>query len=146
LGGVVRGVVVGCITLLVAYGITDLAIASPFLTLLIFILSSFCFSAFGVSAALWAEEWDQMATLMNFVLTPLTYLGGVFYSVQMLPPVWKYISLCNPLFYMIDATRYAVLGTADQPIVVSLSVLLGFSVFAFALALVLFKRGYKIVV
>lgn len=145
LGGVLRGVVIGLITLLVAFLFVHLPIHHPFFTLLILFLSSVIFSCLGIISALWSESWDQIATFTNFLITPFVYLGGVFYSIQMLPPFWHKVSLANPIFYIVDALRWAVLGRGDVRFSISITVILAAAFLSFGMTILLFRKGYKLV-
>ena len=146
IGGVTRGVLVGAITLAAAIPLTGLSITSIPMTLFLMIGIAVVFASFGVITALWAETWDHLATINNFVITPFVYLGGVFYSIDMLPSAWRTISLCNPLFYMIDGMRWAILGRGDIAPPVSIGITVGLAVGCFGVAVYLFRRGYKLIV
>lgn len=145
-GGLLRGVLVGGITLLVAVALTGLKIQHPMVAAFYLVCLSVIFSALGIISALWAEDWDHLATFSNFVITPLTYLGGVFYSIKMLPPVWRKISILNPILYFIDGFRWTILGHADVPFAVAGGVTLGFAVLSVSAAVYLFRIGYKLIV
>jgi len=146
LAGTTRGLLVGVTTFVVAMPLTQLPIHSPVITLLMIFVIGLFFAAVGIIAALWAESWDHIATTANFIITPLVYLGGVFYSIAMLPPTWQKVSLANPLFYMIDALRWAVLGHSDIDPRLSLGVTGALTVVMFSIAVYLFRRGYKLIV
>ena len=146
IGGVTRGVVVGIITLAAAVPLTGLSINAIPMTLLQMIGMAVIFSSLGVITALWAETWDHLATINNFIITPFVYLGGVFYSIEMLPRHWRTVSLCNPLFYMIDGLRWAVLGHGDTAPLISIGITIALALIAFSVALYLFRRGYKLIV
>lgn len=145
IGGILRGLVVGGVTLGVALVMTPLHIQHWGLSLLALFLLSAIFSCFGIISALYSESWDQISTFTNFFLTPFVYLGGVFYSIRMLPGIWQKISLFNPLFYLIDLVRYAALGLSDVPLGLSLSIAVGLTLVSFAVCVWLFKIGYKLV-
>jgi ABC-2 type transport system permease protein len=145
IGGLMRGLLVGFMTLMVGIFTVKLEIHHWPHTLLVISLSSILFSNLGILSALWAEGWDQIATFTTFVITPFIYLGGVFYSIHMLPEFWQKVSLFNPIFYLVDATRYAVLGHSDISYWYSLSFLAGTALASYLLCLYLFKRGYKLV-
>lgn len=146
IGGMTRGLLVGSVTLTVAAILTNITLASLLLTAFFLIVISVTFSSLGIISALWAEDWDHLATFSNFVITPFAYLGGVFYSVTMLPPLWQKISYGNPMFYLIDGLRRAVLGKGDLSLGISLAAgsLLAGSTLAFAIYL--FRKGYKVIV
>ncbi|MEI6413606.1 MAG: ABC transporter permease [Pseudomonadota bacterium] len=112
-GGVARGVAVGLVVMGIALGFTDVPIVHPGLTLLVFVLTATLFSLGGFINAVYANNFDDISLVPTFVLTPLTYLGGVFYSIDMLPPFWQHLSLLNPILYMINAFRFGLLGHAD---------------------------------
>jgi ABC-2 type transport system permease protein len=145
LGGWIRGVVIGVLTLLVSIPMVDLQVESWPLVLLVLSLTSIIFSCLGIVSALWSDGWDNLATFTNFVITPFIYLGGVFYSVEMLPPFWHRVSLFNPIFYLVDSLRYAVLGHSDIPFAVSLALLAGLSLVFYLFCVYLFRIGYKLV-
>ncbi|HED33470.1 MAG TPA: ABC transporter permease, partial [Gammaproteobacteria bacterium] len=107
-GGVTRGIIVGIIVTLVAMFFSDINIHSYSLTLLIFILTSALFSIAGLINAIYANSFDDISIIPTFVLTPLTYLGGIFYSIEMLPEFWQTVSLANPILYMVDSFRYGM--------------------------------------
>jgi ABC-2 type transport system permease protein len=113
LGGVLRGLFVGIIVTLIALCFTSLHIAHPLLMLAVVILSSALFSLAGFLNGLFAKKFDDISIVPTFVLTPLTYLGGVFYSVALLPPFWHKLSLFNPILYMVSAFRFSVLGVSE---------------------------------
>ncbi len=133
MAAVLRGLLVGGITFFVGeasyfftYG-TALGVSHPFALLLFLILGSLCFANFGVVVAFWARSFDQLSAVSGFVLLPLIYLGGVFFSVENLPPLWRSVSLYNPLLYMINGVRYGILGVADvEPQRAALVTLLAF--------------------
>jgi len=145
IGGLMRGVIIGVVTLLIAY----LCVPMPFphlgWSILVIVLSSITFSSLGILSALWAESWDHIATFTNFFITPFVYLGGVFYSVQMLPPFWHRVSLFNPIFYAVDALRWGTIGVGDLPFWIPLSALSAAALLSFGACVLLFKRGYKLI-
>ncbi|MBX7147723.1 ABC transporter permease [bacterium] len=143
-GGLLRGIVVAMATAVSAFFLIKLPIAHPFIILLNLVLTSMFFSGLGIISGLLAESWDKIAVFTNFVLTPLVYLGGVFYSVDMLPPVFAKISHFNPIFYCVDLVRYGFLGHSDINPLVSLSIIGAFSLIIYAVCILLFMRGYKL--
>lgn len=145
IGGMIRGLVVGSLTFLVAMIAIGLQIHHWPHTLLVLSLTSILFSSLGILSALWSEGWDQIASFTTFVITPFIYLGGVFYSIHMLPPFWHKVSLINPIFYLVDAMRYAVLGHSDISFKISLGFLTVTTLITFSLSIYLFRRGYKLV-
>ncbi|MBI2335297.1 MAG: ABC transporter permease [Deltaproteobacteria bacterium] len=145
IGGILRGLVIGLITLLVGIFSVHLKVHDWPLTLLVLTLSSIIFSNLGIISALQAEGWDSIAMFTNFLITPLVYLGGVFYSIQMLPPFWHKVSLINPIFYLVDSLRYSILGTSAVALSLSLGILVFLTIATFAICVWLFKIGYKMV-
>jgi ABC-2 type transport system permease protein len=141
---VIRGLVVGLGIYLVAILFVDLPITYPWLILAFAITGSALLGAFGIVAGIWADKFDQMAAFQNFIIMPLSFLSGVFYSIHSLPPFWQTVSHFNPFFYMIDGFRYGFFGTGDISPVISLSVVAG-SFFALSwLTLKMLKSGYKL--
>lgn len=146
IGGMARGLIVGGVTVLVAIPIAQLQVTSVLMTVVMMVCVAIFFASFGIIAALWASSWDHLATFANFVITPFIYLGGVFYSIAMLPPLWRNISAGNPLFYMIDSLRWAILGVSDVDPLLSCGVSAGLASLTFLLAVFLFRRGYNLIV
>jgi ABC-2 type transport system permease protein len=140
-GAVARGLVVGLLVLLIALGFTSLHVQHPLITLISVLLGATIFSLAGFVNAVYAKKFDDIALVPTFVLTPLTYLGGVFYSVNMLGEPWQAISRINPILYMVNAFRFGVLGISDVQIGIAFAVMLGFVVVLSALALNLLNRG-----
>ena len=125
-GGVLRGVLVGMLVTIIALFFTKLEVRHPFIMVSIVLLSSIVFALAGFINAVFAKKFDDIAIIPTFVLTPLTYLGGVFYSISMLPEFWQNVSKANPILYMVNAFRYGILGTSDISIVHAYTILLGF--------------------
>ena len=145
LGGIVRAILIGLIILMVAILMLHVTVAHPLLLGLYLLGSATFFSCWGIISALRAKTWDSLATTTNFVITPMTYLGGVFYSIQLLPPLWQKISLANPLFYMVDGYRYAMTGVSDVSWNISLAITGVLSFSFFGLCIYLFRTGYRLV-
>ena len=143
-GGVARGVVVGVVVTLVSLFFTDLQVASYGVTLLVFVLTSILFALGGFINAIFAESFDDISIVPTFVLTPLTYLGGVFYSIQMLPELWQKLSLANPVLYMVNAFRFGLFGVSDIPIAAAFGIILLFILALSAVSLWLLQRGVGI--
>ena len=114
---------VGALVALVSLFFTRLTIENPFITLLIVVMTSMLFSIGGIINSIFAKGFDDISIIPNFVLTPLTYLGGIFYSIKLLPDFWQNLSMINPVLYMINGFRYGILGTSDFSIVVSFVVI-----------------------
>tara|TARA_R110002096_G_scaffold194356_3_gene376457 strand:+ start:1451 stop:2206 length:756 start_codon:yes stop_codon:yes gene_type:complete len=140
-GGVMRGLIVGVLVTLVSLFFTDLKIAHPVMMVVVFLLTGVLFSAAGFINAVYARSFDDISIVPTFVLTPLIYLGGVFYSIDLLPVFWQKVSLLNPVFYMIDVFRYSILGQSDLPLVGGFSVILVFIVCLLTLSLRLLNKG-----
>ncbi|WP_266170316.1 ABC transporter permease [Dyella subtropica] len=140
-GAVVRGVGVGALVLIIALFFTNLHVVHPLITFASVLLGATIFSLAGFVNAVYAKKFDDIALVPTFVLTPLTYLGGVFYSVNMLSEPWQSISRVNPILYMVNAFRFGVLGVSDVQIGLAFAVMLLFVVVLSAVALQLLKRG-----
>jgi ABC-2 type transport system permease protein len=140
-GAVVRGLAVGVLVLGIALFFTSLHIAHPFITFASVLLGSVIFSLAGFVNAVYAKKFDDIALVPTFILTPLTYLGGVFYSIHMLGEPWQAISRVNPILYMVNAFRYGVLGISDVNVGVAFAVMLVFVAALAAFGLQLLKRG-----
>lgn len=143
-GGVARGVTVGITVTGVSMFFSDFQIHSLSITLAVFILTSILFSIAGLINAAYARSFDDITIIPTFVLTPLTYLGGIFYSIKMLPEFWQNISLGNPILYMINAFRYGLLGVSDIDVSSALVIIVAFIVILFAFALNLLNKGVGI--
>lgn len=143
-GAMVRGLIVGSLTWLVAMAFTGFHLAHAVLVPIILVLLSYVFAVLGMLAALWAEKFEQINFFPTFVMLPLTFLGGVFYSVDRLPQPWRNVSLFNPIVYMVDATRFGMLGEGDFPVWIGLGLLAGLAFLATLLAWALLRRGYKL--
>lgn len=140
-GAVVRGLVVGILVLLIALFFTDLHVLHPLITFFSVLLGATIFSLAGFVNAVYAKKFDDIALVPTFILTPLTYLGGVFYSVNMLGEPWQAISRANPILYMVNAFRFGVLGISDVHVGVAFLVMIGFVIALSIVALQLLKRG-----
>lgn len=140
-GAVFRGITVGVIVLAIAMCFTHVRIPHPLVTLSTVLLSATVFSLAGFVNAVYAKKFDDIAIVPTFILTPLTYLGGVFYSVTLLPAFWEKVSWFNPVLHMVNAFRYGLLGVTDVPLWIAYAVMLGFAVGLSALALSLLRRG-----
>jgi ABC-2 type transport system permease protein len=141
IGAVARGVIVGALVLVIALFFTDLHVVHPIITFLSVLLGATVFSLAGFVNAVFAKKFDDIALVPTFVLTPLTYLGGVFYSVDLLGEPWRSISMVNPILYMVNAFRFGVLGVSDVQIGVAFAVMLAFVIGLSIVALQLLKRG-----
>lgn len=140
-GGMARGILVGVAVLLVSLFFSDLNIHSYLVTIVVFILTSILFSLAGMINAIYANSFDDITIIPTFVLTPLTYLGGIFYSISMLPEFWQNVSLINPILYMINAFRYGLLGVSDIPLTHAFIIIIAFIIALFMFSLHLLKTG-----
>lgn len=140
-GGIVRGVLVGALVLLVSLFFTELTVLHAWIVLLFFILTSLIFSLAGLVNGIYAKTIDGINFVPTFVLTPLVYLGGIFYSVELLPEFWQTVTHLNPIFYLVNGFRYGFLGFSDVSLTVSVSVLIGLSALLVAINLYLLKNG-----
>ncbi len=143
-GGVLRGLLVGTLVTIIALFFTRLEIAHPLIMVSVVFLSSVVFSLAGFINAILARKFDDISIVPTFVLTPLTYLGGVFYSISMLPVFWQHVSKANPILYMVNAFRYGILGASDISIAHAYLILIGFVVLLFSACFVLMKKGVGI--
>ncbi|TPG62141.1 ABC transporter permease [Ewingella americana] len=140
-GGVARGVCVGILVTAISLFFVPLVIHSWWVIALTLLLTAILFSLGGLLNAVFATTFDDISLIPTFVLTPLTYLGGVFYSLSLLPPIWQAVSKLNPIVYMISGFRYGFLGISDVSLVFTMSVLVGFIAVFYLLAWYLIERG-----
>jgi ABC-2 type transport system permease protein len=140
-GGMLRGILVGAVVTVVALFFTHLAMTHVFAVISAVLLTSIVFSLGGFINALFAKNFDQISWFPTFVLTPLTYLGGVFYSITMLPSWALVVSHANPILYMVSAFRYGFLGTSDVDLRLAFGIMVAAAVIMFALAVTLLNRG-----
>ena len=140
----VRGLVVGAGVLLVTVWFAPLHVAEPWWIVAFAVLGAAMLGSLGLIAGLWAEKFDQMAGFQNFIIMPMTFLSGVFYSVHSLPGFWQAVSHLNPFFYMIDGFRHGFFGVSDVSPWISLAVVAVAFVLVAALALQLLRTGYKL--
>ena len=140
-GGMARGLAVGTIVTLMSLFFANLEIQNLFITIAVVLLTSIVFSLAGFINALFANNFDDISIIPTFVLTPLIYLGGVFYSVELLPPFWKFVSALNPIFYMVNTFRYGILGASDVDITRAFFILCFFIVILFASCIFLLRKG-----
>lgn len=143
-GGMARGLLVGSLVAFVSLFFSEIRPLHPFVTISVAVLTSMMFSLGGLINAVFAKSFDDISIVPNFILTPLTYLGGVFYSISMLPPFWQTLSMFNPMLYMINGFRYGILGASDIPIWTSFFVILVFIGLLGTIAMILLNRGIGI--
>jgi ABC-2 type transport system permease protein len=141
-GGILRGFVIGFLVTCLSLPFAPLNIAHPFLMMLLILFTSFLFSIAGFINALFAKKFDDTVIIPTFILTPMTYLGGIFYSIHQLSQPWKNLSLFNPILYLVNAFRYSFLGISDVPINTGIWVLIVTTLILWNLCLYLLKKGY----
>ncbi|MBF88892.1 MAG: ABC transporter permease [Candidatus Marinimicrobia bacterium] len=144
IGGTVRGFINGILVLLLGIVIVGMPVEHPLTVIIFLIIVSWAFSSAGLILGILAESWDNIATMVNFFITPLIFLGGVFYSINMLPGFWKTVSLINPIYYVINGLRLAVLDVGDTSFLVSFSAALTMTIIFTVIAIGLFNKGYRI--
>ncbi|MFP4130767.1 MAG: ABC transporter permease [Thiohalospira sp.] len=140
-GGVARGLIVGAVVTAVALFFTDIRPEYPLLTVVTVLLTAILFALGGFINAVYANSFDDISIVPTFVLTPLTYLGGVFYSIELLPEPWQTLSLINPILYMVNAFRAGMLGSSDVPAGVAVAVMAAFIAGLTVFCLELLRRG-----
>jgi len=144
LASTIRGVLVGCGIFLITLWAVDIPLRFPLWALVFALLGSFILGATGIVAGIWAEKFDQLASFQNFIIVPLTFLSGVFYSIHSLPPFWQEVSHLNPFFYLIDGFRYGFFGVSDISPYFSLLVVSICLAAVSLFTLGLLKSGYKL--
>jgi len=141
---ILRGIFVGFVIYIVALFYVDLPINHPFFVISFAILGGGLLGTFGIIAGIWSDRFDQMAAFGNFVIMPLSFLSGVFYSIHSLPEIWQSISKLNPFFYMIDGFRFGFFGQSDISPWISLSIVTIFFIVLSVIAIRMLKSGYKL--
>lgn len=141
LGGTVRGILVGSIVLMISSIFTAIPVQHPLVVMSMAVLASMVFSLGGLINGIFAKRFDDISFIPTFILTPLTYLGGVFYSINQLPPTWRAISIFNPILDMVDTFRYGLLGISDVNIYLGFSLITGMFFVMFIWAWILLRRG-----
>jgi ABC-2 type transport system permease protein len=144
LAAMVRGIVVGLGVFLVTAWFAHLSFTAPLWILVFALLGAAILGTMGLIAGIWAEKFDQLAAFQNFLIVPLTFLAGVFYSIHSLPPFWLTVSHLNPFFYMIDGFRYGFFGQSDVNPLVSVAIVAAFLVVLALLAIRLLRSGYRL--
>ena len=144
LGGITRGLIVGVVVAFTIYLIVPLKIYS-FASIIFFsVSSSLLLSLLGIFCGVWSLKFDHMAAITNFIITPLTFLSGTFYSIDRLPQFWKSFAEFDPFFYMIDGLRYGFLGVSDGNLTVGILLMCVFNIVSLIMCLIMFKRGYRL--
>lgn len=139
-----KSVIIGIVILLTAFFFVDLHIAHPFIMLLFLILTSVTFSLFGFILGIWANNWQQLQVVPLLIITPLVFLGGSFYSISMLPPLWQKVAMFNPVVYLISGFRWSFFEQSDVPVGISLGVIALFLIACLVVIGWIFKTGYKL--
>lgn len=141
---ITRGIVVGIGVFILAFFYADVPVHNGFIVIGFAVLGSFTMGSLGLIAGMWAEKFDQIAAFQNFLIMPLTFLSGVFYSIKSLPPMWYELSQWNPFFYMIDGFRYGFFGQSDKPVLISFLIMITFALVISSVCITLLKSGYKL--
>jgi ABC-2 type transport system permease protein len=144
LASVVRGLAVGLGVFVVTIWFVPVSFSAPLMIVAFAVFGAGILGTLGLIAGIWAEKFDQLAAFQNFLIMPLTFLSGVFYSTHTLPPVWREVSRLNPFFYMIDGFRYGFFGVSDIDPLVSLAIVAGFFVVLAVVAMRMLASGYKL--
>ena len=143
-GGVTRGLVVGAVTAIAMWVVVPFQMPHPMFAVFYAIAGSLMLALLGVLGGLWAEKFDHLSAMTNFVITPLAFLSGTFYSVERLPEAWRFIAHLNPFFYMIDGFRYGFIGHADGDLAIGIAVLALINLALWLVVDGLVRRGYRL--
>ena len=144
IGGTLRGFINGILVLLLGMFLVEMPVEKPLLVLFLLFIVSWAFSSAGLLVGILSETWDNIATILNFFVTPLIFLGGVFYSIDMLPPFWRQISLVNPIYYVINGLRYSILNIGDTSFSISIIMTIFMTIVFTSISIWLFKIGFRI--
>lgn len=142
LGGVTRGLLVGLSVSMVIYLIVPIQITNLFIIIYFALFSSLLLSLLGILCGIWAKKFDHMASVTNFIILPLTFLSGTFYSIERLPEEWRFFAYLNPFFYIIDGFRYGFVGVSDSNISLGIFILAIANLIFLILTIYIFKKGY----
>jgi ABC-2 type transport system permease protein len=143
-GGVVRGLMVGAVVMLAVYMFVPFSMAHPFIGLFFVISASVMLALLGILTGIWAQSFDQLSAITNYIITPLSFLSGTFYSIKQLPEFWYHVCHLNPFFYMIDGFRYATVGYTDGTVETGMVVMTITNVVLWTVTASLFNRGYRL--
>ncbi|MFK7839983.1 MAG: ABC transporter permease [Bdellovibrionales bacterium] len=143
-GSVLRGLCVGLVTITVMQFFIPISIHASLIIIVYAFLGTFMMGALGIAAGIWSEKFDHIAAVTNFIVTPLTFLSGTFYSIHQLPDFWRDVALFNPFFYLIDGFRYGFIGQADGNVMIGIILLVVIDLALALLCLWMLKTGYKI--
>lgn len=144
LGGIIRGLLVGFVTIGAIWLVVPLGLHSPFYVLFHAVAASMMLALIGAMGGIWAEKFDHMAAVTNFIVTPLAFLSGTFYSVESVPPLFQFIAHLNPFFYFIDGFRYGFIGHTDGTLHTGLAVMVGVNLVLWLALLRMLNSGYKL--
>ncbi len=144
IGGIIRGLIVGLVVMIAVWAVVGLDIHAVWAVLAFAILGNMMLSSIGIAAGLWSQKFDHIAAVTNFVVTPLTFLSGTFYSAEKLPGIWNTLVHYNPFFYMIDGFRYGFIGHADGNLMVGLGSLIVINILLALLSYRMIRTGYNI--
>ena len=139
-----KSIILGLVILLTARLFVDFEILHPFWMLAFLVLTALTFSLFGFIIGVWADGWEKLQIVPALIVTPLTFLGGAFYSISMLPPAWQTVTLFNPVVYLISAFRWSFYGVSDVNVGLSLVMILGFLLLCILAVGFIFKTGYRL--
>ncbi len=139
-----KSILIGAIILATASLFVELEIKYPFLMILILIMTVVSFSLFGFIIGIWSDSWERLNFIPTLVVTPLVFLGGTFYSIQMLPELWQKITILNPVLYLVSGFRWSFFGTGDVSIATSLFAIFLFTIMCVSIIILIFKTGYKL--
>lgn len=139
-----KSLFIGVVILATSFFFVDITIAHPFAMVMFLVLTSLTFSLLGFIIGIWAKNFEQLQLVPLLIVTPLIFLGGSFYSISMLPPVWQTISMFNPVVYLISGFRWSFFGAADVPILISLVAVFGFLIICLVVIGWIFKTGWRI--
>jgi ABC-2 type transport system permease protein len=139
-----KSIILGCIILTTANLFVDITIAHPVWMVLFLVLTAVSFSLFGFILGIWADNWEKLAIVPTLILTPLTFLGGSFYSISMLPPIWQTVTLFNPVVYLISGFRWSFYENADVAVGLSLATTSGFLIICLIAIWLIFRTGYRV--
>lgn len=144
IGGILRGILIGLVSVLVLAPFIGINIEKPLYLVIFGFLGTSMLALLGIVGGIWADKFDHSAAISNFVVMPLTFLSGTFYSIDRLTPMWQTLAHINPFFYMIDGFRAGFIGTSDMPIMTGVAVLIAVNLVLWMVAHTMLKRGYKI--
>ncbi len=143
-GGVVRGILVGIVVMAAVYFFVPFPVLHPLIGVFYVVSASVMLALLGIITGIWAQSFDQLSAITNYIITPLSFLSGTFYSIRQLPEIWYKICHFNPFFYMIDGFRYATVGYTDGTIATGMVVMTVTNIILWAVTAILFSRGYRL--